>query len=107
LADTAGIDRDAGVLAHEVVLAVGDLDVLEDRVQDALPRNARLALGRGRERVTEVLRNVLERPDVEVRRSVLDDAFQIGRDHALALSAAALPARRPKTQHSSRELPII
>ena len=27
--------------------------------------------------------------------------------HTLAFSAAALPARRPKTQHSRRELPIM
>jgi hypothetical protein len=35
-ADLAGIDGDPGVLADEVVLGVRDLDVLEDRLEDAL-----------------------------------------------------------------------
>ena len=60
------------------------------------------------ERVAQVLRDVLQRPDVEVRRGVLDGLPEIDRDGAhAALSAAAWPARRPKTVHSSKELPII
>ena len=40
----------------------------------------------------------------------VDGVLQIGCGdgaHALAFSAAALPARRPNTTHSRRELPII
>ena len=61
------------------------------------------------ERVAQVLRDVLQRPDVEVRGGVLDGVLEIGGDraHALAFSAAARPARRPKTTHSSSELPIM
>ena len=78
-------------------------------LQDALPGDRRLAAGGVRERVAEVLRDVLQRPDVEVRGGVLDGAIEIDVDCCahFALSAAALPARRPKTQHSSSELPII
>ena len=46
LADAAVVDRDAGVLADEVLLAVGDLDVAVDRLEDALARHGRLALAR-------------------------------------------------------------
>ena len=70
----------------------------------------RLAVARVGERVAQVLRDVLQRPDVEVRGGVLDGVLQIGVDvdaHSLAFSAAALPARRPKTTHSSNELPIM
>ena len=108
LADAAGVDGDPGVLADEVRVAVRDLDVPDDRLEHALAGDGGLAvLGRG-ERVAQVLRNVLQRPDVEVRRGVLDGLPQIDRDSAhAALSAAAAPARRPKTVHSSSELPII
>ena len=58
-----------------------------------------------RERVAEVLRDVLQRPDVEVRRGVLDDLLEIGGDrhHAAALVAAAAPAagRRRSTRGAS------
>ena len=56
------------------------------------------------------LRDVLQGPHVEVRGRILDGVLQVGGDvdaHALAFSAAARPARRPNTQHSRRELPII
>ena len=45
------------------------------------------------ERVAEILRDVLQRPDVEVRGGVLDDLLEIGGDghHAAAFSAAAAP----------------
>ena len=46
LADVARVHGDAGVLADEVALAVGDLDVAEDRLEDALSRHGRLALRR-------------------------------------------------------------
>src|SRR5207247_10947299 len=110
LAHAAGVDRDAGVLADEVALVVCDRDVAVDRLQHTLPGHARLALGCSRERVAKVLRDVLQRPDVEVRGRILDRAVEVGVDrrrHALAFWAAVLPALRPKTQHSRRLLPIM
>ena len=109
LADLAVVDGDAGVLADEVLLGLGDRDVAEDRLQDALARYRRLATGGVGERVAQVLRDVLQRPDVEVRGGIRDGRVEIRRDdaHARALSAAARPARRPKTTHSSSELPIM
>ena len=87
-----------------------DGDVLQDRLQNALSGDGRLAPCGICKRVTQVLWDVLQRPDVEVRRGIFDCGFEIGdgdRAHALAFSAAALPARRPKTQHSSRLFPIM
>src|SRR5205823_12913787 len=83
--------------------------VLDDRVQDPLTGNRGFAPLRLDERVAQVLRDVLQRPDVEIRRGVLDGVLEIRRDraHRHAFSAAAAPARRPKTVHSSSELPII
>ena len=109
LADAAVVDRDPGVLADEVLLVVCDGDVLDDRVEHPLARRRGLAGARRDERVAQILRNVLQRPDVEVGGGVGDDRLDIGGYgvHVLAFSAAARPARRPKTQHSSRELPII
>ena len=91
---------------------VGDLDVAVDDLEDALARDARLAVAGGGERVAQVLRDVLQRPDVEVRGGVLDRLLEVGGDvdahgQAFAFVAAALPARRPKTTHSRRELPIM
>ena len=99
LADAAGVDGDPRVLADEVRSAVGDLDVPEIVSSTRLPgTEVSRSLRRG-ERVAQVLRDVLQRPDVEVRRGVLDGLLQIGRDRAhAALSAAAAPARRPKTR---------
>ena len=76
----------------------------------APPRDRGLLVTGRRERVAQVLRNVLQRPDVEVRGRILDGAVEVGVDggrHALAFPAAARPARRPKTQHSRSELPIM
>ena len=72
LADAAVVDRDPRVLADEVLLLVGDLHVAVDRLQHADPRHGGLAVARRGERVAQVLRDVLERPDVEVRGCVLD-----------------------------------
>ncbi len=86
------------------------VDVAVDGLEDALARDARLAVAGGGERVAQVLRDVLQRPDVEVRGGVLDGLLEVGGDvdsHAFAFVAAALPARRPKTTHSSSELPIM
>src|SRR5581483_10416736 len=66
LADAARVDGDAGVLADEVALAVGDVDVLEDGREDALPWDGGLAAGCVLQGVAQVLRDVLQRPDVEV-----------------------------------------
>ena len=49
-----------------------------------LPGDGRLAAARVGERVAEVLRDVLQRPDVEVRGGVLDGVLQIGGDRAHA-----------------------
>ena len=112
LADAAVVDGDPGVLADEVLLLVGDQDVAVDRLQDPDPRHRRLAVARRRERVAEILRNVLQRPHVQVRGGLHHRVLEAyrGRRHgpqALAFSDAALPARRPKTTHSSRQLPIM
>src|SRR5712691_6731000 len=107
LAYAAGVDGDAGVLADEVALVVCDLHVAQDRRQDALSRDRRLPLCGVGERIAQILRDVLQRPDVEVRGGILDDSLKIRCDHAFAFSAAARPARRPNTQHSRSELPIM
>ena len=110
LADTAVVDGDPGVLADEVLLLVRDLDVPVDRLEDADARDRGLAVLRRGERVAQVLRDVLERPDVEVRGGVLDGLGEIGgrdRGHAFAFVAAFAPALRPNTTHSRRELPIM
>ena len=88
---------------------LGHLDVPQDGLEHPPAGDRRLGACRLRERVAQILRDVLERPDVEVGGSVLDDLLEVGgnRHQPLALSAAAFPARRPKTQHSSRLLPII
>src|SRR6185312_6585714 len=97
LADTARVDGDSRVLADEVLLALGDVDVLENRLQYTLSGHRCLPVRSIRERVAQVLRDVLQRPDIKVGRRVFDCSFEIGdggRAHALAFSAAALPARR-------------
>jgi hypothetical protein len=78
LADAAVVDGDAGVLADKVALAVGDVDVAVDRLEHALACDRRLARTRRVECVAQVLRDVLQRPDVEVRGGVLDGLLQIG-----------------------------
>ena len=109
LADLAVVDRDARVLADEVLLVLGHGDVAEDRLQDALAGHRGLASRSIGERVAQVLRDVLQCPDVEMRRGVCDGSVEIGceRRHERDLIAAALPARRPNTAHSSSELPIM
>jgi len=72
LADLRVVDGDTGVLANQVLLTVGDVDVPVDRLEDALAGDRRLAQARVGEGVAEVLRDVLQRPDVEIRRGVLD-----------------------------------
>ena len=111
LADAAVVDGDAGVLADEVLLAVGDVDVAVDRLEHALARDRGLALARGGERVAQVLRDVLQRPDVEVRGGVLDRVLQVG--GRCRCSCARFLARRPCPRGGRRrrtragELPIM
>jgi hypothetical protein len=64
-----------------------------DRLEDALARDRRLLLARRRERVAQVLRDVLQRPDVEVRGRVLDRLLQVGRRPCSCLAFSAAPAR--------------
>jgi len=78
LADTNVVDGNARVLTDEVLLAVGDVDVLVDRLEHASPGDRRLLLASSGERIAQVLRNVLERPHVEVGRRVLDRVLQVG-----------------------------
>jgi hypothetical protein len=77
LAHLARVDGDAGVLADEVLLGVGHLHVLQDRLQHALAVDGRLLARRVRERVAQVLRNVLQRPDVQVGGRVLDGVLNV------------------------------
>ena len=80
LADLRVVDGDAGVLADEVLLAVGDADVPVDHLEHALARDRGLTVARSGERVAQVLRNVLERPHVEMCGRVLDCVLQVGVD---------------------------
>src|SRR5690242_8422269 len=71
-ADPDVVDRDAGVLAEQVVGVLGDRDVADHRAEHAL--RAGVAFPR-RERVEAPLhvgRQLLERPDVELLRRLLD-----------------------------------
>ena len=98
VADAAVVDRDPGVLADEVLLLLGHVHVLEDRLEHALARDRRLAPRRVGERVAQILRDVLQRPDVEVRRRVLD---RQPRSVATALTATpprTRAARRPRAR---------
>src|SRR4029079_5895117 len=79
LADLRVIDGDARVLADEVALVVGDIDIAMDRLEDALAGDGRLAFERSGERIAQVLWNVLQRPDVEMRRGVLDGVLKLCR----------------------------
>ena len=78
LADPARVDGDAGVLADEVVLAVGDVDVLVDRLEHTLAGDGGLTEACSSQRVAQVLRDVLQRPDVQVRGGILDRVLQVG-----------------------------
>ena len=81
-----------------------------DRLEHAPARHRRLAVARRGERVAQVLRDVLQRPDVQVRSGVLDRLPQIDARRCSCVAfcrGARWPARRPKTVQSSSELPII
>ena len=61
---------------------LGHGDVAEDRLQDALAGHGRLSARRVGERVAEILRDVLQRPDVEMRCGVRDRRVEIRRHDA-------------------------
>ena len=93
LADAAVVDGDAGVLADEVPLGVGDADVPVDRLEHALARHRRLAVARLGERVAQVLRDVLQRPDVEVGGGLLDRVLQVARRNGRGAHLALILSR--------------
>ena len=62
-----------------LLLRVRDVHVAVDRLEHALARRPTSRAARRVERVAQVLRDVLQRPDVQVRGGVLDGALQIGR----------------------------
>src|SRR6185437_13737834 len=65
LADARVVDGDARVLADEILLGVGNADVADDGVQYTAPRDRRLAPLGFQKRVAQILRDVLERPNIE------------------------------------------
>ena len=80
LADLRVVHGDAGVLADEILLAVRDVDVPVDHVEHAAARHRGLAVARRCERVAQVLRDVLQRPDVQMRGRIFDGVLQIDVD---------------------------
>ncbi len=67
------VDRNAGVLAEQVVGALGDHDVLAHRRQDGAGGGVALALRQFGEAELDVVGQDLERPDIEQLRGFLDD----------------------------------
>src|SRR6266516_757293 len=94
LADAARVDGDPRVLADEVLPVIRDGHVLDDRLEHALAGRGRLAVFRLGERVAEVLRDVFQRPDVEVRRRVLDGLRQIDGHGAHERTTPSISAQR-------------
>ena len=82
-----------------------------DRLEDAAARDRGLAVARVGERVAQVLRDVLQRPHVEVRGRVLDRVLQIGVVsiviQLLAFSDAALPGAPSEDDAFEQVLPIM
>src|SRR6266508_3897463 len=68
--------------------------VAVDRLEHALARNGSLAAARRIQGVAQILRDVLQRPDVEVRGGVLDRALQIGAEDAHARTAPSISCQR-------------
>ena len=94
------------------VVSVAEMREIERRAEAEYGLTSLMLMERAGQSVAEILRDVLQSPDVKVRSGVLDCMLQLGsrvdaHAHALAFSAAALPALRPKTTHSSNELPIM
>src|SRR6185369_840396 len=66
------VDRDAGVLAQQIVGVLGDRDVADHGAEHALRARVGLAPREGVEALLHVGRQPLERPDVELLRRLLD-----------------------------------
>src|SRR5712692_8368627 len=71
-ADPHVVDRDAGVLAQEIVGLLGDRDVPDHGAEHALRAGVGLALGDRVETLLDVRRQDLERADVQLLRGLLD-----------------------------------
>jgi len=78
------VDRDAGILAEQVVGRFGDGDVADHRAQNVLRRRRGLARGQRGEALLDVGRQDLQRPDVEFLGDVFDEA-RIDAKHALSI----------------------
>ena len=70
-ADAHVVDRDAGVLAQQVGLVLGDSDVLHHRTEHALRACVGLARRQPVEALLDVRRQELERADVQLLRRLL------------------------------------
>src|SRR5688572_27415594 len=64
------VDRDAGVLAQQVVGLLGDLDIPDHGAEDRLPGGVGLALIEAREPLLDIGRQDLEGADVELLRGL-------------------------------------
>ena len=91
-------------------------DLLEERFDDPRLQVVRGSAEHLREHLGEEQADVLvcalpfTSLEPGLRRRILDGVVELGGGvdaHALAFAAAARPARRPKTTHSSNELPIM
>src|SRR2546422_1607967 len=71
-ADPDVVDRDAGVLAEQVVRVLGDRDVADHRAEHALRAGVGLAGRKPVEALLDVRRQLFQRPDVELLRRLLD-----------------------------------
>src|SRR5437588_7537955 len=71
-ADPDVVDRDAGVLAEQVVGGLGDRDVADHRAEHALRAGVGLVGNEPVKALLDVRRQLLQRPDVELLRRLLD-----------------------------------
>src|SRR5258708_1640463 len=71
-ADPDVVDRDAGVLAEKIVGVLGDRDVADHGAEHALRAGVALLLREALEALLDVRRQLLQRPDVELLRRLLD-----------------------------------
>src|SRR2546426_10688866 len=70
-ADPDVVDRDAGVLAEQVVRVLGHRNVADHRAEHALRARVALLAHEALEALLDVRRQLLERPDVELLRRLL------------------------------------
>src|SRR5437764_9104577 len=71
-ADPHVVDRDARVLAEQVVGVLGDRDVADHRAEHALRAGIGLAAREPLEALLDIRRQLFQRPDVERLRRLLD-----------------------------------